>query len=169
MCSNDNLYFSRQSINIRLLYFIEKKIHHKKFRTSLEQAYLRSIAGREQAFEQATSATESACSRVVQTHFAQPLEQALSQGFVQPLRTRPRKAAMGPEPQMESARTSYVQATYKPAYKHRTRSRHFRIYSRTRLRTRTSNKGSNKLLRTTIRTKIFEQARTRFEQRIFFP
>ena len=102
-------------------------------------------------------------------HFAQPLEQTLSQGFVQPLRTRPHrthKVAMGPE--MKNARTSYVQATYKPAYKHRTRTRHFWIYSRTRLRTRTSNKDSNKPLRTTIRTKIFEQARTRFEQRFFF-
>ena len=37
---------------------------------------------------------------------------------------------------MKNARTSYVQATYKPAYKHRTRTGHFRILF--------SNKASNK-------------------------
>ena len=133
---------------------VKKKNTFKKNPNKLRTTYLRSIAGSAQAIEQPTSAAELGCSMVVQTHFAQPLEQALSQGFVQPLRTRPRKAAMDRRASDEKCsyklRTSDVQARVQASYKDR-------VFSDSVL-----EQGFEQGHRTRIRTSSFEQP---FEQR----
>ena len=87
----------------------------KKNPNKLRTTYLRSIAGRAQALEQPTSAAEFVCSRVVQTQFAQPLEQARANCLAP-------RSEMGPNgPLAENCsyklRTSDVQAAVQAPYK----------------------------------------------------